>query len=113
MPDRDQLIQEIEDDAESFYAAGRVNNITDIVLSIAAILSSLVAAVAATVPVDPRWIVATVAAVPAACASLQRVVDFRARSNWYFQFASRGRALAISLKYANAPDLEEFGQKRA
>ena len=36
LPDRDQLIRDIEDDAESYYAAGKVNNITDIVLSIAA-----------------------------------------------------------------------------
>jgi hypothetical protein len=37
----------------------------------------------------------------------------RERSNWYFMHAAQVRALATKLRYANAPDVEEFARKRA
>lgn len=60
-----------------------------------------------------RWIVASVAAIPAAAASLQRIIGIRERSNWYFLYAAQVRALATRLKYAIAPDVEEFANKSA
>jgi hypothetical protein len=108
----DELLRELDEDGEAYFGSGRQNNITDITLSITAILASLVATVLAATGQVPPWISATVAAVPAACASLQRVVDFRGRSSWYFQHAARVRALATSLRYAKAPDVEEFARKR-
>jgi hypothetical protein len=108
----DELLRELDDDGESYFSSGRQNNITDLALSISAILASLVATVLAASGQVTPWISATAAAVPAACASLQRVVDFRGRSSWYFQHAARVRALAITLRYAKAPGVEEFARKR-
>jgi hypothetical protein len=108
----EELLQELEDDGESYFASGRQNNITDLTLSIVITLASLVATVLAATGQVPAWASATAAAVPAACASLQRVVDFRGRSSWYFQHAVRVRALANSLRYAKTPDAEEFARKR-
>ena len=115
MPDArttDELVRELDGDGDSYFDSGRQNNITDIVLSIAAIVASLVATILAATAQVPTWITASAAAIPAACASLQRVVDFRGRSSWYFQHASRARALAISLRYAKSPDVEEFARMR-
>lgn len=78
-----------------------------------AILFSLCAAVLAGFGDVPKWLAATFAALPAACASLQRIVDFRGRSNWYFQNSAGTRALAMQLKYADAPNLEEYSRKKA
>ena len=118
MPDnqaRDELVSELEEDGNSNFSAGVLNNIIDISLAIVTVLASLVATVLATT--DPkdisRWIVATVAAIPAAATSLQRIIGIRQRSNWYFLYAARVRSLAKELKYAAAPNLEEFGQKYA
>ena len=77
---RDELLHDLQVDWESCFASGKMNNITDVALSIVAILASLVATVLAGTE-TVKWIVASVAAVPAACATLQRVVDFRGRSN--------------------------------
>ncbi len=108
----DELLRELDGDGDSYFLSGRQNNVTDLLLSMAAILASLVATVLAATGQAPPWISATAAAVPAACASLQRVVDFRGRSSWYFQHAARVRALAISMRYAKSPDIEEFARKR-
>lgn len=58
-------------------------------------------------------LIASIAAVPAACTSLQRIVDFRGRSVWYFQHSASLKALAVSLRYATSPNLEEFARRRA
>jgi hypothetical protein len=58
-------------------------------------------------------VVATAAAIPAAAASLQRIIGIRERSNWYFLYAAQVRALATKLKYAITPDVEDFANKRA
>jgi hypothetical protein len=57
--------------------------------------------------------VASVAAIPAAATSLQRITGIRQRSNWYFLYAARVRSLATQLKYASEPDVEEFGKRYA
>ena len=53
------------------------------------------------------------ASIPAGAASLQRIIGIRERSNWYFMYAAQVRALATKLKYASAPNVEEFAKKRA
>jgi hypothetical protein len=112
---RDVLIHELEDDGDSFFSGGFWNNIIDLSLTVLTVFASLVATVLATT--DPkevsRWVVAAVAAIPAAAASLQRIIGIRERSNWYFLYAAQVRALATKLKYANAPDVEEFANKSA
>jgi hypothetical protein len=108
---RDELLKDLEDDGDEYFSGGRFNNIVDIVLSASAILSSLAATVLATTEVC-RWIAATVAALPAACASIQRVMNVRGRASWYFRHAALVRALAMDLRYASAPNLQEVAQKR-
>jgi hypothetical protein len=107
---RDDLLRDLEGDWESCFASGKVNNVTDVTLSIVGILASLAATVLVSTDAS-KWIIASVAAVPAACASLQKVVDFRGRSHWYFRYASHVRALASSLKFDNAPDLSDYARK--
>jgi|RhiMetdeSRZDD1v2_1073273.scaffolds.fasta_scaffold16941_9 hypothetical protein len=104
---RDELLRDLQEDVESNFAAGKLNNMADVWLSIVAILASLAATILVSTG-TAKWVVASVAAVPAACASLQRVVDFRGRSNWYFKYTSRVRALANSLKFANEPDVSDL-----
>ena len=112
---RAELIEELEQDGESFFGGGFWNNIIDLSLTSVTVLASLVATVLATLDEKQiaRWIVAAVAAIPAAAASLQRIIGIRERSNWYFLYAAEVRALATKLKYASAPNIEEFGNRRA
>ncbi len=109
---RETLLANLEQDGDSYFGAGTQNNIIDLSLTITVVLASLVATVLATTAAS-RWIVAAVAAIPAAAASLQRIVGIRERSNWYFLCAAEVRALATRLKYAAAPNLEDFAFKRA
>jgi hypothetical protein len=111
-PERDELLQELENDGEEFFDGGRLNNISDVALTIASVFASLAATVLASSEVL-RWIYASVAAIPAACVTLQKTLDLRGRSNWYFQYAALVRGLATELKYASAPDVEEYAQRRA
>ena len=109
---RSEMVAEFEVDRDVSFRAGRLNNVTDIVLSTVSVLASL----AATVLIATRCpiaVAASMAAVPAACTSLQRIVNFRARSHWYFEQASQLTALAISLRFASHPDLEAYAEKRA
>ena len=108
---REELIEELVADGESYFSSGATNNIIDLTLIVLTVLASLAATVLATTSVA-KWIVAGVAAVPAAATSLQRIVGIRERSNWYFLHAANVRALATELKYASAPNLEEFSKKR-
>jgi hypothetical protein len=63
---RDVLINELEDDGDSFFSGGFWNNIIDLSLTVLTVLASLVATVLATT--DPkeisRWVVATVGGHP-------------------------------------------------
>lgn len=111
-PERDELLQELEDDGEVFFDGGRLNNMSDLTLTIVSVFASLAATVLVSAPV-PRWSTAAVAAVPAACLALQKTLDPRGRSNWYFQYAALVRGLATELKYATAPVVEEYALRRA
>lgn len=112
-PTREELLAEFESDERQCFDSGRVNNITDIALSIIAVIGSLVATILAAADMVPRWCLAAFAAIPAASASLQQIVDFRGRSIWYFSHSAKLTALFVALKYASHPDLEEFARKRA
>ena len=111
-PTRTELIDEIVADQERCFDSGATNNKTDIALTIISVLASL----AATVLVSAtsfKIVTACVAAVPAACTSLQKIIDFRGRSLWYFHHSANLKALALSLKFAKEPNLEEFARRRA
>jgi hypothetical protein len=109
---REDLLAELEDDGNSFFEDGRRNNMIDLGLTISTVLASLVATVLAAGNI-PHGILAAVAAIPAAAASLQRIIGIRERSNYNFMYAAEVRSLATKLKFSNAPDVEEFARKRA
>lgn len=111
----DTLLKSLEEDGDSYFSGGVWNNVTDLSLTVVTVLASLVAAILASTDAKEisRWVIAGVAAVPAAAASLQRIIGMRERSNWYFMHAAEVRALATKLRYANAPDVEEFARQRA
>lgn len=100
MPD---LADEIGTEADVSFEGGRSNNLTDLGCSIAAIVASFLAAVLAAVSGAPGWVTAIIAALPGLCNSLQRVVDFRGRSAWYFVKYAKLRDLALTVKWN--PDL--------
>ncbi len=112
---RDELLSELEQDGDSYFSGGFWNNIIDLSLTIVTVVASLVATVLATMDKDviPRWVVAAVASIPAAATALQRIVGIRERSNWYYFYPAQLRSLARQLKYATAPNVEEFGNKYA
>ena len=112
IPSRSDLMAEFEADGQASFLAGRWNNISDVVLSMLSVFGSLAATVLVATKC-PISVAASIAAVPAACTSLQRIVNFRGRSHWYFEHASELTALAISLRYASDPNLEAFAEKRA
>jgi hypothetical protein len=111
-PSRDELLSELEADRDSCFESGATNNKTDIALTFISVLASLAATVL--VSATPyKALTASIAAIPAACTALQKIIDFRGRSFWYFQQAAGLKALAISLKYATTPDLETYAKHRA
>lgn len=114
-PAKEDLLRELQCDAESSLAEGRINNITDLVLMYLSVIASILAvALAATVSKDgtPAWLAAIFAGLPAACTSLRYLANFHGRSTWYFEHAARIRALSNSLKYASNPDLAKFANDR-
>lgn len=112
LPTRSELIEEFNADWEACFDSGTTNNVTDITLTIISVLTSLAATVLVSATTY-KTLAASVAAFPAACTALQRIVDFRGRSLWYFRHAANLKALALSIKYATNPDLEEFAKRRA
>ena len=110
-PTKAELENEIESDAVEYFDGGRFNNISDIVLTISAVLTSLIAATVAATDVL-KWVRVGVAAVPAACTSIQKILETKARANWYFTYAARLRALGATLRYTADPDLEDFAKKK-
>jgi hypothetical protein len=112
---REELLSELDDDGNSLFSGGVWNNVTDLSLTSITVIASLVATVLATTDSKDvaRWAVATIAAIPAAATALQRIVGIRERSDWYFLYAARVRALATQLRYAANPDIEEYGKKFA
>jgi hypothetical protein len=112
---RDDLLLELERDANDCFKGGRLNNVVDIALTILTVGASLAATVLTAVHVHgdvSKWVIAGVAALPAAATSLQRIVAMRERSNWYFAHAAYVRALAIELKHTNA-DVADIAKRRA
>jgi hypothetical protein len=113
---RSTLLAKISRDQEKCYFMGTVHNVWDVSMT----FISVCASVAATVLVsqsqagtNSKLVAASIAAVPAACTALQRIVDFRRRSFWYFNHSANLKALAIMLEYAEKPDLEQYARKRA
>ena len=110
---RAQFVSELEEHGDSLHSGGMWNNILGSSLSIVTVLASLVATVLASTDQEDisRWIIAAVAAIPAAAASLRRIIEVRERSNWYFRYAAHVRSLATQLKNATAPNMEEFANR--
>jgi hypothetical protein len=121
MPDdtrQKELLEDLESDGDSFFGGGFWNNIIDLTLTILTVLASLVSAgLAALAAAGPKivspWLVAAVAAVPAAAASIQKIVGVRERSNWYFTYAAHVRSLATRLRFADPPNVEAITNERA
>jgi hypothetical protein len=109
---REQLIEELAHDGEEFFSSGRLNNIIDLSLSITTVLASLCAAGLAAKGVA-AWVIAIVAAVPAATTSIQKITGVRKRSNWNFIYAAQVRSLATRLEYAESATVEEIANDRA
>jgi hypothetical protein len=109
--DREDLLRELDTDGNDYFSSGRWNNLSDIALSIGAIITSLIATVLASTHASP-WLLALFAALPAACISAQRVIDPKGRAIWYFRHSARVRSLANSLKYADSPNVEAFAKRR-
>jgi hypothetical protein len=86
IPTKDEMLESIESDAAVYFGGGRQNKFTDIILAVCAIVSSLAAATVAATDLS-RWIRVGVAPVPVAFTSIQKLVDVRAPSNWYFNYA--------------------------
>ena len=93
------LADEITAEADVSFEGGRTNNLSDLGCSIGAIVASFLAAVLAAVSGAPGWVTAIIAALPGLCNSLQRVVDFRGRSAWYFVKYAKLRDLALTVKW--------------
>ena len=112
---RDELLEELDSDGNSFFSGGFWNNIIDLSLTVSTVLASLVATGLAVAHSEklPVWTLPIVAAIPAASASIQKIVGVRERSNWYFMYAAQVRALATRLKFADTPNVEELANERA
>jgi hypothetical protein len=111
-PTKSDLEDELEADAIEYFDGGRQNYWGDIALTISAVVTSLIAAAVAATDVS-KWLRVGVAAVPAACTSIQKILEVKARANWYFTYAARLRALGATLKYTTDPKLEDFAKKKA
>jgi hypothetical protein len=109
---RDKLVSSITRDTDAWFFGGKLNNVADILCTALTVVGSLAASVlGGSHRVDPE-IVAAVAAFPAAVATLQRAVNFRGRSFWYFRAGARMRALLFELESAEVPNVEEFARRR-
>ena len=111
----EELLDELETDGEAFFKSGFWNNIIDLSLTVAIVLASLIATgLAVAEPKSfPRWLIPTLAAIPAAAAAIQKIAGVRERSNWYFMYAAQVRSLATRMKYASSPNVEEIANERA
>lgn len=110
---KSQLADDLDAEADDLFGGGRQNNITDIGCSVGAILGSFLAAVlAATDDVYPA-VTAGVAALPGLCASLQRVIDYRGRSAWYFLKSAQLSSIARSRRFGIIDDATAVTQWNA
>jgi len=110
--ERGKLVRDIYNDADIWYKGGKLNNIADLLFTTSTVLASLAATVLSGTDRVEAVVVATVAALPAALATIQRVVNFRGRSLWYFRAGAHMRALGYETEWAKAPDLEKLARKR-
>jgi hypothetical protein len=95
------LLRELKNEADEKYRAGRVHNLTDSALSVAAVITSFLATVLAAT--GHTTTAAVAAAVPAICVSMQKAVDHKGRASWYFAKGARLRRLALRLEYGGEP----------
>ena len=115
MSDEKDLLKELDSDIVDAYSSGTLNNKVDIALSFATVMTSLLATVlvaANDVIIIPKVVTALIAALPAACTSLQNFVQFKERSNWYFEYAARARAIGMLYRADEKLDLKEFAKQR-
>ena len=75
-------------------------------------MSSLVAAVVVSSNAV-RWVCVGLAALPAAVTSIQKVTEVKSRSDWYFEYAARLKALAVLVEYSEKLDMDDFAKRRA
>jgi hypothetical protein len=124
MSNEEDFLKELESDIKEAYSSGTLNNIVDIVLSFATVVTSLIATVlvaasdlipkiVAVIYVSPKVVTALAAALPGACTALQNIVQFKERSNWYFEYAARARAIGMMYRADEKRDLKEFATQRA
>jgi hypothetical protein len=106
-----ELIAQLRADVKSLYASGRTNNLVDVWLSVITVLGSLAATVLTGTQAVPPVVVAVAAALPAAAASTQRLVNFRGRSAWYFRLATRVSALELDARFGSST-LAELAERR-
>ena len=113
-PTKKDLVDQIETEGEQYFEKGNSDNRWDAFFSLTAIGGSLAATILSAISVrtEFRWLAAAVAAVPAACASVQKVVDFKGRANWNYRSAAGVRALALELTYQDNADLNAFARRR-
>jgi hypothetical protein len=108
MPD---LADEVDDEVSVSFDGGRANNLSDLSCSIGSIVASFLAAVLAAVNGAPGWLTAIIAAMPGLCTSLQRLVDFRGRSAWYFVKYAKLRDLALAIKFDDSVSTSEAAHR--
>jgi hypothetical protein len=112
MDSREKLISGLKHDIDEWYRHGKRNNLGDIACTVVVVCASLAASILGGDDDAAPVLIAAVAAVPAAAATLQRAVNFRGRSNWYFTAGARLRALLFEVEHAKKPDLEDFARRR-
>jgi hypothetical protein len=106
----EDLARQLENEVERYSGLGRMNNLSDVALTMVSIVGSIAGAVVAASRLAPFW-AAGCAALPAACTSYQRIVQLRERAFLHFEYAAQVEALALRLKTASAPDMAAFGQE--
>lgn len=105
-----KLIHEIDSEEDALFKAGRTNHITDLSFWSAAIVASSIATILAALDQVHPWLTASIAAIPGLCTSLQRAIDFRGRSAWYFKKAAQMKAISLNVKYQGMS--EQDGAKK-
>ena len=100
------LIHRIEKQAKTDARRGRRNHFYDLGCIIGGVGASFAAALLAVSKGVSPLLVAGVAAVPGLCAGLQRLIDFHARSEWFFVKAAELRGIALSLQHEGLPEAE-------
>jgi hypothetical protein len=110
------FVNEMEAEVKKYSDWGKMNNLSDVGLTMVSIIGSIAAAVVAAASqgdsVAHYW-AAGLAALPAACTSYQRTAKLRERASLHFEYAAAITALAAWMKYAKDPDLEKLAGERA